>query len=129
MSQKQPLILNTPAKKFFMSQLLGSSSQQVWLQGIVVDISADSNDVLLDDGTGVIQATGVTQIIKDLYLHKGMYVMVAGQLKMIGNPNEMHCPSIRVFKIADLSNNPHSEALWMAEVIDVQSHIKWEKDG
>ena len=76
MSQKQPLILNTPAKKFFMSQLLGGSSQQVWLQGIVVDISADSNDVLLDDGTGVIQATGVTQITKDLYLHKGIYTFL-----------------------------------------------------
>ena len=89
MSQTQLLLLNTPARKFFISQLLNCSLQhdggiihpdsygkdvttQVWLQGVVVLVSPDQNDLLLDDGTGVIHATGVTKIVKDLYLHKGM---------------------------------------------------------
>ena len=54
-------------------------------------------------------------------------MMVAGQLRSIGSPSEAQYPSIRVLKIADLSNNPHSEALWMMEVIDAQSRIKHMK--
>jgi len=141
MSQKQPVTLNSPARKFFASQLLSCALQQdgriinqglysdavinqVWVQGIVVLVSADGNDLLLDDGTAVIQATGVTKIVKDLFIHKGMYVMVAGQLKSVGSPDEIQLPSIRILKIADLSNNPHSEALWMMEVIDAQTGIR-----
>ena len=65
----------------------------------------------------------------DFLLHSllGMYVMVAGQLRLIGSPDEVQYPSIQVLKIADLSNNPHSEALWMMEVIDAQSRIKHMK--
>ena len=48
--------------------------------------------------------------------------MVAGQLKVMGSPKKQQ--SICVLKIADLSSNPHSEALWMAEVIHMQSHFK-----
>ena len=47
--------------------------------------------------------------------------MVAGQLRSVGSPDQTQCPNIKVFKIADLSNYPHSEALWMMEVIDAQS--------
>jgi len=57
-------------------------------------------------------------------LMTGMYVMVAGQLKSVGSPDEIQLPSIRILKIADLSNNPHSEALWMMEVIDAQTGIR-----
>lgn len=65
--------------------------------------------------------------IKSPSLMAGMYVMVAGQLRSIGSPDQ--CASIRVLKIADLSNNPHSEALWMMEVVDAQSGIRqtWER--
>ena len=59
--------------------------------------------------------------------HKGMYMMVAGQLRFIDSANEMQYSSIRVLKIADLSNNPHSEALWMAEVIEAQLQMKNRK--
>ena len=46
-----------------------------------------------------------------------MYVMVAGQLaSSVGG----ECPSVRVLKITDLSNNPHSEALWFMEVVHAQ---------
>jgi len=141
MSQKQPVTLNSPARKFFASQLLSCTLRQdgriinqglysdavinqVWVQGIVVLVSADGNDLLLDDGTAVIQAAGVTKIVKDLFIHKGMYVMVAGQLKSVASPDEIQLPSIRILKIADLSNNPHSEALWMMEVIDAQTGIR-----
>lgn len=144
MSQKKPLILDTAARKFFASQLLSCSVRQgrgiihqelynsepinqVWVQGTVVLLSANGNDLLLDDGTGIIQATGVTEIVKDLFIHKGMYMMVAGQLRFIGSANEMQYSSIRVLKIADLSNNPHSEALWMAEVIEAQLQMKNRK--
>jgi len=48
-------------------------------------------------------------------------MMVAGQLKSVSTHGQTPCPCIKVFKIADLSNYPHSEALWMMEVIDVQS--------
>lgn len=124
MSQKQQVILNTPARKVFASQLHNDSihadsSNQVWLQGIVVLVSADGNDLFLDDGTGIIQANGVTRIVKDLFIQKGMYVMVAGQLRSSVTITEC-LPSIRVLKIADLTNNAHSEALWLTEVIHAQ---------
>ena len=51
-------------------------------------------------------------------------MMVARQLRFIDSANEMQYSSIRVLKIADLSNNPHSEALWMAEVIEAQLRMK-----
>ena len=78
MSQKQGVILNTPARKVFASQLHNDSihadsSDQVWVQGIVVLVSADGNDLFLDDGTGIIQANGVTKIVKDLFIQKGDY--------------------------------------------------------
>ena len=53
-----------------------------------------------------------------------MYVMVAGQLKVMDSPNKLQSPCVKVLKIADLSSNPHSEALWTAEVIHMQSHFK-----
>ena len=79
MSQKQGVILNTPARKVFVGQLLNDScilsvaTNQVWVQGIVVLVSTDGNDLFLDDGTGIIQANGVTKIVKDLFIHKGIY--------------------------------------------------------
>ena len=93
MSQKQQFKLDTPAKKFFACQLMchstrrcGTTAQgmmyddnnglminisQVWVQGIIVHVSRDGGDLLLDDGTGLIQGTGVTKIVKDLFICKG----------------------------------------------------------
>jgi len=51
-----------------------------------------------------------------------MYVMVAGQLRSSVKITEC-VPSIRVLKIADLTNNAHSEALWLTEVIHAQLKI------
>ena len=48
-----------------------------------------------------------------------MYVMVAGQLRSSVTITEC-VPSIRVLKIADLTNNAHSEVLWLTEVIHAQ---------
>ena len=48
-----------------------------------------------------------------------MYVMVAGQLRSSVTITEF-LPSIRVLKIADLTNNAHSEVLWLTEVIHAQ---------
>ena len=84
MSQKQQVILNTPARKVFASQLHNDSihadsRNQVWLQGIVVLVSADGNDLFLDDGTGIIQANGVTRIVKDLFIQKGDYSTLYSQ--------------------------------------------------
>ena len=91
MSQKQAFSLNSPAKKFFASQLLHCSSSdnenagqwlynnrnlkiffsQVWVQGIVVLVSADGNGFFLDDGTGIVEINGVVKLVKDFFLHKG----------------------------------------------------------
>ena len=46
---------------------------QVWVQGIVVLVSADGNDLFLDDGTGIIEANGISKIVKDLFIQKGCY--------------------------------------------------------
>ena len=54
--------------------------------------------------------------------------MVAGQLKVMGSPKKQQSPCVKVLKIADLSSNPHSEALWMAEVIHMQSHFKHQQN-
>lgn len=51
----------------------------------------------------------------------GMYVMIAGRLQSVGNFDQKQYPTIKVLKIANLSSNPHSEMLWMVEVIDAQS--------
>ena len=93
MSQRPQSKLSTPARKFFACQLLccspddkatSSSSQvdkwiyctspsgshiefsQVWLQGIVVLVSLDGNNILLDDGTAIVHATGITKIVKEI---------------------------------------------------------------
>lgn len=141
MSQRQTFSLDSPARKFFACQLQhcslsydGNEGQwlyengglkfcfnQIWVQGIVVLVRADGNDFLLDDGTGIIEVTGVTKLVKDFNLHKGMYVMIAGKLKSLGSLDQKQYPTIKVLKIADLSSNLHSEMLWMMEVIDGQS--------
>ena len=46
---------------------------QVWVQGIVVLVSADGNDLFLDDGTGIIEANGISKIANDLFIQKGCY--------------------------------------------------------
>ena len=46
---------------------------QVWVQGIVVLVSEDGDDLFLDDGTGIIEANGITKIVKDLFIQKGDY--------------------------------------------------------
>ena len=91
MSQKQSFSLDAPAKKFFASQLLHCTANveaatdqwmyshgnrkvcfsQVWVQGIVVLVSAGGDDLFLDDGTGLIEANGITKIVKDLFIQKG----------------------------------------------------------
>ena len=91
MSQKQSFILDAPAKKFFSCQLLHCISNvkaatdqwmysdgnrkvcftQVWVQGIVVLVSADGDGLFLDDGTGIIEANGISKIVKDLFIRKG----------------------------------------------------------
>lgn len=47
--------------------------------------------------------------------------MIAGRLQSVGNFDQKQYPTIKVLKIANLSSNPHSEMLWMVEVIDAQS--------
>ncbi|KXJ12817.1 uncharacterized protein LOC110241537 [Exaiptasia diaphana] len=136
-------ILNLPARKFFVVQLtncfqvdkdeeewiyqgtldLPLRFNQVWIQGFVVLVSADGNDVLVDDGTGVAHATGVVKLVKNFTIIKGMYVMVAGQLKTTGKSSTQTFPSyptIRILKFADKSEFRSSETLWMLEVMDLQ---------
>ena len=36
-------------------------------------VSADGNDLFLDDGTGIIEANGISKIVKDLFIQKGCY--------------------------------------------------------
>jgi len=93
MSQKQSFSLDAPAKKFFACQLLRCTSNvkaatdgwmysdgngkvcfsQVWVQGIVVLVSADGDGLFLDDGTGIIEANGICKIVKNLFIQKGSY--------------------------------------------------------
>lgn len=95
MSQKQSFSLDAPAKKFFACQLpqytsnvKGATDQwmysdgncevcfsQLWVQGIVVLVSADGDDLFLDDGTGIIEANGISKIMKDLFIQKGSLLL------------------------------------------------------
>lgn len=98
MSQKQSFsLIDTPARKFFGCQLPHCSSineaaaeqwlyhsdnviihfSQVWVQGTVVMVSADGNGLFLDDGTGIIEANGVTKLLKDLFIRKGSHNFLA----------------------------------------------------
>ncbi|XP_031558815.1 recQ-mediated genome instability protein 2-like [Actinia tenebrosa] len=141
--------LNSPAKKFFAAQIPScvqtnkdSSSNntdewtyksnrrssisfsQIWVQGIVVLVSTDGNDMLIDDGTGIVYVTGLIKLVKNILISKGMYVMVAGQLKSTGSSStpqsDQPYPTIRILKFSDLSKNLSTEALWMLEVVDAQ---------
>ena len=96
MSNKQHFKLDTPAKKFFACQLAENSPwfnqalrdssnksvvvrhHHVWCQGRVVLVSADGNNLLLDDGTGILLATGATKIVNDLSICKGKINFVFG---------------------------------------------------
>jgi len=40
----------------------------------VVLVADDGDDLFLDDGTGIIQANGITRIVKDLFIQKGGYI-------------------------------------------------------
>jgi hypothetical protein len=94
--------LNAPAKKFFAAQIRSCiqankeasvpfngdewtykcnvrspiSFSQIWVQGIVVLVSADGNDMLLDDGTGIIYVTGITKLLKNVLIAKGKNVNI-----------------------------------------------------
>lgn len=39
----------------------------------MVLVAEDGDDLFLDDGTGIIQANGITKIVKDLFIQKGGY--------------------------------------------------------
>lgn len=92
-------ILNTPARRFFAAQLKycsqvendetgnlkdewiyrgnkGSSMtfSQVWIQGFVVLVSTDGNDILVDDGTGIVHVTGVNKLVKNVKINKGEHI-------------------------------------------------------
>lgn len=88
--------LNLPAKKFFAAQIpscfqtnkdsasnnidewtyksnrrTSISFSQIWIQGIVVLVSSDGNDMLIDDGTGIVHVTGLIKIVKNALITKG----------------------------------------------------------
>lgn len=99
MSQKpssSQSLLSLPAKKFFAAQIPSCSQNnkdsassnieewmyksnrrtsisfsQIWIQGIVVLVSSDGNDMLVDDGTGIVHVTGLIKLVKNLLITKG----------------------------------------------------------
>lgn len=96
MSEKTSL-LDIPSRRFFATQIVNciqqeneSSGQkvdkwiycdksgssvsfnQVWIQGFIVLVSADGNDILVDDGTGIVHVTGLNKLLKNVSVTKGM---------------------------------------------------------
>ena len=56
----------------------GGCGIYVWVQGTVVDIAKNGNQVTLDDGTGLLVAENVASVIKDPWLQLGkLYVNYA----------------------------------------------------
>ncbi|XP_024019278.1 recQ-mediated genome instability protein 2 [Morus notabilis] len=89
--------------------------QRVWLQGVLVWASADSQKFILDDGTGLLHLH--LSPSPDFLLRPwkiGMYVMVVGGYVIRTDEP----PVIKVHKIVDLSEFPDREAMWYLEVME-----------
>ncbi|TRZ04303.1 hypothetical protein DNTS_003242 [Danionella cerebrum] len=112
------------ARSEFLIRRLGSGSRGsllpvsvVWMQGTVVDVQADLNNVLILDETGNFLVSGINSIPKGKpCLSPGKYVMVMGVI-------QSHSPEpvLRAVKMADLSENAvlHRKN-WLYEVEELQ---------
>ncbi|RDX76089.1 hypothetical protein CR513_43957, partial [Mucuna pruriens] len=90
--------------------LSGILFQRAWLQGVLV---SDSDPLLLDDGTGLIELS-LTGEFRHRQWKPGMYVMVVGAY--VARAGEL--PMIKIHKIVDVSSSPDREAMWYLEVME-----------
>ena len=96
-------------------QATGRTFSVAWIQGTVLQISNDSDIVLLDDGTGVSKVIGCCKIpyMSDK-LMRGQYAMVIGQLLQTGQ-----IPVLRALKFQNLNNHiVDIETCWILEVLN-----------
>ncbi|XP_076116613.1 recQ-mediated genome instability protein 2-like [Mytilus galloprovincialis] len=99
-------------------QSKGRTFSVVWIQGTVLQVSHDSDMMLLDDGTGVVKVIGCCKIphMPEKLKH-GQYAMVIGQLMAVGN-----IPVLRALKFQNLTNHiVDLETCWVLEVLE---HIR-----
>ncbi|GJM96213.1 hypothetical protein PR202_ga13029 [Eleusine coracana subsp. coracana] len=100
-------------------KLFGIHYQRVWIQGVILSAkyqeSGDGN-LVLDDGSCVIDLFVAPKEAESRFWRAGMYVMVVGAY--IAPKSEDNYPAIKVHKIVDLSSQPHREAMWYMEVAE-----------
>ncbi|KAH7352878.1 hypothetical protein KP509_19G068500 [Ceratopteris richardii] len=86
--------------------------QRAWLQGVLVPGCEHEGNLLLDDGSGVIEL----YFSKESQTHQwkaGMYVLIVGAYTVKDGTSVL-----KVHKIVDLSSSPDREAMWNMEVIE-----------
>jgi RNase P/RNase MRP subunit p29 len=124
--------------KFFISTLLNSLElnddnmicfndqvlEYIWIQGLVVSIKEDINEIEIDDGTALITVL-LSENISEYELKEGIYIMVHGRI-LIAEDETTGEPVILVENrmLSSLENQPNMETLWNLEVIKGMKNIR-----
>jgi len=121
-----------PCRKFLIGQLSFESRvkrlerawgfgkiqfQRIWVQGVTVQIlNEDGSSFIIDDGSGCLYVNASrVKGFNGKELKLGSYWMAIGSLGIFHHTE----PSMFAHKLADLSDEPNRETLWMLEVVDV----------
>jgi hypothetical protein len=101
--------------------LRGVRFTRVWLQGVVVAASADSSELLLDDGSGALKlrlkgrGTALASS-REGGSAVGAEVLVLGKLLPASGGEGR---SVRASSLLDLSQQPDRQTLWPLEVVEL----------
>lgn len=93
--------------------------QFIWVQGVVTNISTETGQFSLDDGTGCLMVIAPVDMVWGLKV--GTYVLVHASLRLGEDENTgrtlVALSAVLVSPVAD----PNMESLWFLEVMDAQS--------
>lgn len=96
----------------------------VWIQGVVVDVNSDANEVILDDGTDTILiSTEDIPVSLVAELTVGAYLMVQGEV-ILGEDDFGKIVVVKARLLYNLSYDVNLESLWQQEVIAAFSLVK-----
>lgn len=96
----------------------------VWIQGVVVDVNSDANEVILDDGTDtILVSTEDIPVSLVAELTVGAYLMVQGEV-ILGEDDFGKIVVVKARLLYNLSYDVNLESLWQQEVIAAFSLVK-----
>jgi RNase P/RNase MRP subunit p29 len=114
------LELNAENMICFNDQVL----EYIWVQGLVISIHEESNEIQIDDGTGHIIVL-LSDNISDYDLKEGIYIMVHGRILIAEDESSGEAVVfIENRMISSLENEPNMETLWNLEVIKGMKNVR-----